>query len=146
MRCPPAQSTTSTDAAGEMEQLAHWDCWGWLGDRTVGLLLSLLLVKETHAHAQHESELHGRHEESDVSQTRIFLQTSLRDCDLSSITQAGFVNNLNDGTAWGLFPVFFAAAGMSLERIGWLAAIYPATWGSSSCGRDTCPTAWAGSG
>ena len=35
MRCPPAQSTTSTDAAGEMEQLAHWDCWGWLGDRTV---------------------------------------------------------------------------------------------------------------
>ena len=95
----------------------------------LGLLLSVLLVKETHGHTQHESELHGRQEEPAVSQTQIFLQTSFRDRDLSSITQAGFVNNLNDGMAWGLFPVFFAAAGMSLERIGWLAAIYPATWG-----------------
>ncbi len=100
-----------------------------VGYVVLGLLLSLLLVKETHGHAQHESDLHGRHEESAVSQTQIFLQTSFRNRDLSSVTQAGFVNNLNDGMAWGLFPVFFAAAGMGLERIGWLAAIYPATWG-----------------
>ena len=45
------------------------------------------------------------------------------------MTLAGFVNNLNDGMAWGLFPLFFAAAGMSLGQIGWLAAIYPAVWG-----------------
>ncbi len=100
-----------------------------VGYVVLGLLLSLLLVKETHGHAQHESDLRGRHEGSAVSQTQIFLQTSFRNRELSSITQAGFVNNLNDGMAWGLFPVFFAAAGMGLERIGWLAAIYPATWG-----------------
>jgi MFS family permease len=39
------------------------------------------------------------------------------------------VNNLNDGMAWGLFPLFFAMAGMNLRQIGWLAAIYPAVWG-----------------
>jgi len=39
------------------------------------------------------------------------------------------VNNLNDGMAWGLFPLFFASAGMNLKQIGWLAAIYPAVWG-----------------
>jgi MFS family permease len=45
------------------------------------------------------------------------------------VSQAGLVNNLNDGMAWGLFPLFFAGAGMSLEEIGWLAAIYPGVWG-----------------
>jgi MFS family permease len=59
----------------------------------------------------------------------VFLDTSFRDRNLSSISQAGLVNNLNDGMAWGLFPLFFAAAGMSLRQIGWLAAIYPAVWG-----------------
>ena len=49
--------------------------------------------------------------------------------NLSSVSQAGLVNNLNDGMAWGLFPLFFAAARMDLGQIGWLAAIYPATWG-----------------
>jgi MFS family permease len=51
------------------------------------------------------------------------------DRNLSSACQAGLVNNLNDGMAWGLFPVFFAAAHMTLDQIGVLAAIYPATWG-----------------
>ncbi|MGH8135274.1 MAG: MFS transporter, partial [Steroidobacteraceae bacterium] len=51
------------------------------------------------------------------------------DRNLSSASQAGLVNNLNDGMAWGLFPLFFAAAGMGLEQIGTLAAIYPMTWG-----------------
>jgi MFS family permease len=58
----------------------------------------------------------------------VFWRTTLRDPNLSTITQAGLVNNLNDGMAWGLFPVFFAAAELSIERIGVLAAIYPATW------------------
>jgi MFS family permease len=47
---------------------------------------------------------------------------------LSSVSQAGLVNNLNDGMAWGLFPLWFAAAQMSLDQIGVIAAIYPATW------------------
>jgi MFS family permease len=54
---------------------------------------------------------------------------TLHDKNLSSVTQAGLVNNLNDGMAWGLFPLFFAAANLDLARIGTLAAIYPGTWG-----------------
>jgi MFS family permease len=63
------------------------------------------------------------------TQGRIFVRTTLTDPTLSSATQAGLVNNLNDGMAWGLFPVVFAAAGMSFREIGALAAIYPAVWG-----------------
>jgi MFS family permease len=59
----------------------------------------------------------------------VFVRTSFTDRALSSVSQAGLVNNLNDGMAWGLFPLFFAGAGMSLEQIGWLAAIYPGVWG-----------------
>ena len=59
----------------------------------------------------------------------MFWLTTLKDRNLSSISQAGLVNNLNDGMAWGVFPLFFAAAHMDLEQIGTLAAVYPATWG-----------------
>lgn len=62
-------------------------------------------------------------------QRAIFWQTSVRDPNLSSISQAGLVNNLNDGMAWGLFPFVFAGAGMTLTQIGTLAAIYPTVWG-----------------
>jgi MFS family permease len=58
----------------------------------------------------------------------VFWRTTFRDRDLSSVTQAGLVNNLNDGMAWGLFPMVFAAAGLSLAQIGTLAALYPAVW------------------
>jgi MFS family permease len=57
------------------------------------------------------------------------MRTTLRDRNLSSVTQAGLVNNLNDGMAWGLFPIVFAVAGMNLAQIGVLAALYPAIWG-----------------
>jgi MFS family permease len=63
------------------------------------------------------------------TQREVFWQTSLLDKNLSSVSQAGLVNNLNDGMAWGLFPLVFAAAKMDLAQIGTLAAIYPATWG-----------------
>jgi MFS family permease len=59
----------------------------------------------------------------------VFWRTTLLDRNLSSVSQAGLVNNLNDGMAWGLFPLVFAAAGLSLSTIGALAAVYPATWG-----------------
>ena len=95
-----------------------------------GLALSALLVRETHAHAHHEAKNHAAPLPAGApSQREIFLRTSFLDRELSSISQAGLVNNLNDGMAWGLFPLFYAAAGLSLERIAWLAAIYPAVWG-----------------
>jgi MFS family permease len=96
----------------------------------VGLLLSVLLVRETAHHVAHESKLHGELASHDrPTQREIFWRTTLTDRDLSSVSQAGLVNNLNDGMAWGLFPLFFIAAGMNLEQIGTLAAVYPATWG-----------------
>jgi MFS family permease len=94
-----------------------------------GLLLSVLAVRETQRHARHEAALRPASElVESPSQATIFWRVTLRDRNLSSISQAGLVNNLNDGMAWGLFPLTFAAAGMSLMQIGWLAAIYPAVW------------------
>jgi len=96
----------------------------------LGLLLSITLVKETKGHAAHEATLGVAADNAEMpSQREIFWRTSIKDKNLSSISQAGLVNNLNDGMAWGLFPLVFAAAGMSLVQIGWLAAIYPAVWG-----------------
>jgi len=95
-----------------------------------GLLLSILLVRETTHHVAHESRLHGELASHELpSQREIFWRTTLTDRNLSSVSQAGLVNNLNDGMAWGLFPLFFVAAGMNLQQIGTLAAVYPATWG-----------------
>lgn len=31
--------------------------------------------------------------------------------------------------AWGLFPIFFISAGLSVPQVGMLVAIYPASWG-----------------
>lgn len=94
-----------------------------------GGLLSWLAVRETRHHVQHEVKLQPQRPDDAPDQAEIFRRTSLTDPDLSSVSQAGLVNNLNDGMAWGLFPLVFAAAGLSLERIGVLAAIYPAVWG-----------------
>ncbi|QDG66796.1 MFS transporter [Pseudarthrobacter sp. NIBRBAC000502772] len=60
----------------------------------------------------------------------VFILTSFRDRSLSSVCHAGMVNNLNDGLAWGLFPVLFASAGLAVDSIGILAAAYPAVWGA----------------
>lgn len=98
----------------------------------LGTGLSLLLVRETHDHAHAEEVALGADPAQAVASvtTRdVFALTSWRDPSLSAASQAGLVNNLNDGLAWGLFPVLFAAAGLSLSQIGWLAAIYPAVWG-----------------
>lgn len=91
-----------------------------------GLALSALVVKETHGHAKHEMKYH---EVASLSQREVFIRTSFSDRNLMSISQAGLVNNLNDGMVWGLFPIIFAAHGMNLAQVGWLAAIYPAVWG-----------------
>ncbi|MFY9511024.1 MAG: MFS transporter [Rubrivivax sp.] len=94
-----------------------------------GGLLSWLLVRETRHHVAHEARLQMQQAVPRPSEAEIFKRTSLSDRNLSSVSQAGLVNNLNDGLAWGLFPLVFAAAGLSLERIGMLAALYPAVWG-----------------
>ena len=101
-----------------------------VGFVAAGLLLSLLAVRETRHHVGLESDLAGELPPEGLPSPReVFWRTTLLDRDLSSVTQAGLVNNLNDGMAWGLFPIFFAAAGMTLDEIGALSAIYPATWG-----------------
>ncbi|MES2639617.1 MAG: MFS transporter [Myxococcota bacterium] len=98
----------------------------------LGLGLSTFLVRETLHHVRHEASLAGAlPPEGLPSQREVFWRTTLFDRDLSSVTQAGLVNNLNDGMAWGLFPLLFAAAGLGLADIGWLAALYPAVWGLS---------------
>ena len=71
----------------------------------------------------------GKPLDRQVSDRQVFLLTSMREPALSSAAQAGLVNNLNDGLAWGIFPVLFTAAGLSLDRTGILVALYPAVWG-----------------
>ena len=102
----------------------------------LGVGLSAVLVKETHAHAQLESTRFvttattgAAGYNRDLTTKDVFTLTSFRDKALSSCSQAGLVNNLNDGLAWGLFPIYFANNGLSIGRIGILAALYPAIWG-----------------
>jgi MFS family permease len=103
----------------------------------LGLGLSTLAVTETREHARLEAATHiaradGRHEHlhRELANRQVFVQTSFREPALSSACQAGLVNNLNDGLAWGLFPILFAAAGLSVAKIGLLAALYPGVWGA----------------
>ena len=105
----------------------------------LGLGLSVLFVRETRGHAQHEATLHslktahasdGEAVDRLPSTREIFMLTTFREKALSSCSQAGLVNNLNDGLAWGVFPIVFANAGLSIGRVGILAAIYPAVWGA----------------
>ena len=99
----------------------------------LGLLLSAFFVKETREYALQEGQLIGR-QDSDrktgsPSFAQILLVTSWKDRALFSCSQAGMINNLNDGMAWGLFPLLFASSGLAVGKIGFLAAVYPATWG-----------------
>ncbi len=94
-----------------------------------GLFLSIFLVKETKDHVHHEVKFQHGELLNLVSQKEIFIKTSFADKNLSSVTQAGFINNLNDGMAWGLFPMLYASLNFDLKAIGILAAIYPASWG-----------------
>ncbi|MFI2371873.1 MFS transporter [Streptomyces sp. NPDC018833] len=98
----------------------------------LGLGLSVLVVRETREHARAEAALHPVQDVAVTGLTtgQIAKRTSLTDKALSAASQAGMVNNLNDALAWGLFPLLFATHGLSIGRIGALAAIYPAVWGA----------------
>jgi MFS family permease len=100
-----------------------------VGFVAVGLVLSVFAVRETRGHAAHEAALAAATPGARPSPREIFLRTSFTDRNLSTVSQAGLVNNLNDGMAWGLFPLFYASAGLSLEQIASLAALYLAVWG-----------------
>jgi MFS family permease len=113
-----------------------------------GLILSIFFVRESQGYAHHEAALLARQssqtQESAQQNTvqtaqrpaipsfkEIFLITSWKDRNLFSASQAGLVNNLNDGLAWGLLPLFFAAGGLGIAQIGLLAGIYPGVWGTT---------------
>jgi MFS family permease len=100
-----------------------------VGFVVLGLVSSALFVRETVGHVRIEAGQHGGASGERPTGSDVFWRTTLRDRNLSSVTQAGLVNNLNDGMAWGLFPLVFMAAGMSLAEVGLLAAIYPTVWG-----------------
>jgi len=99
-----------------------------IGYAIAGLLLSAALVRDTREHVALERRQHPRIE-NPLSFGEVFLRTSLTDRNLFAASQAGLVNNLNDGMSWGIFPLFFAAAGLGVERIGILKGVYPAIWG-----------------
>ena len=103
-----------------------------VGFAVLGLILSLTLVRETRDHADLEARQTEKPEGEPAdgpSGREVFVRTSLTDRDLSSASQAGLVNNLNDGMAWGLLPLYFATAGLSIAQISLLAAVYPGVWG-----------------
>ena len=90
----------------------------------LGLVVSIFFIKDTKHHVAKET----------ISNTiprlkNIFWDTTWKDKNLGSVTQAGLINNLNDGMAWGIFPILFAIKGFTIAEIGIVAAIYPAVWG-----------------
>ena len=95
-----------------------------IGMAIIGLLMSLLFVKDTSKHVQLEAT------SSNIPKLKnLFWETTWSHKNLGSITQAGLVNNLNDGMVWGLFPLLLIAKGFNLHEIGIIVATYPAVWG-----------------
>jgi MFS family permease len=99
-----------------------------LGYAVIGTALSVLLVRDTRAHVRLEARASSE-AVVPISFGEVFALTSWRRRNLFAASQAGLVNNLNDGMSWGIFPLFFAAYGLGVERIGLLKAVYPAIWG-----------------
>src|SRR5262249_6548266 len=99
----------------------------------LGLGLSTTVVRESQGHARLEAARHvatAEHLRGNLSTGQVAVLTSFRERALSAACQAGMVNNLNDGLAWGLFPILFARHGLSVGQIGALAALYPGVWGA----------------
>jgi MFS family permease len=99
-----------------------------IGYAVLGLALSVLLVRDTREHVRLEISRHAAPTET-LRFWEIFRRASFGDRNLFAASQAGLVNNLNDGMSWGIFPLFFAGFGLGVERIGILKAIYPIVWG-----------------
>lgn len=115
----------------------------------LGLGVSSIFVRETREYARAEAASHqarpdGRHDHlhDQLTNGQVFVQTSFKEPALSAASQEGMVNNLNDGLAWGLFPVLFLASGLSIPEIGILAAVYPAVWGVAQLGTGALSDRW----
>lgn len=131
----------------------------------IGLLLSVFFVRETQGHVRLESR--QRHREAARSAEaslqpvpdspgqvaasddaarpslgQVFTLTSWRNQDLFACSQAGLVNNLNDGLAWGLLPIFFTHAGLGVQRVAVIAAAYPLSWGLLQLGTGALSDRW----
>jgi MFS family permease len=101
---------------------------------TAGFLLSVAFVRESRQHAEAEARMQtGKR----YSFREVFSRTSWRDRTLFSISQAGMVNNLNDGMAWGLLPLYYVSHGLAIRDVAVLSAIYPAVWGVSQLATGT---------
>lgn len=95
-----------------------------IGISVVGLIMSYLFIKDTRSFVTIEKEV------NDTSLLQnIFLDTTFKNKTLSSVTQAGLVNNLNDGMIWGLLPVMLLDINYDAQEIGIIAAVYPTVWG-----------------
>jgi hypothetical protein len=112
-----------------------------IGLAAAGLLVSWATVRETHGHARAEGDASGDGSRA-VPFGEAFSRTSWRDRSLCSCSQAGLINNVNDSMAWGLLPLYFAAAGLDLGRIGLLTGIYPAVWGASQLATGALSDRW----
>ncbi len=98
----------------------------------VGLVLSAVVVRDTSAHAAREAQLHdddGGPNQAEPRTSWVVAETSWRNRTLFGASQAGLVNNLNDGMSWAVFPVLFANLGVGIADIGLIKAVYPAIWG-----------------
>lgn len=98
---------------------------------SLGLALSVFLIRDTAAFVRTEAKTLIPTTEERTSLGRSFAEATWRRPYLVGASQAGFVNNLNDGLAWGIFPLFFISRGLGLERIAVLAALYPLIWGAA---------------
>ena len=111
----------------------------------LGLGLSTLFVRETRGHARHEAATHVTAPgdlRGGLTTRQVFVLASVKEKALSAASQAGLVNNLNDGLAWGIFPLLFARGGLSVGRIGVLAALYPAVWGFGQLATGALSDRW----
>jgi MFS family permease len=116
-----------------------------IGYAFAGALLSILLVRDTRDHVRLEVS-GGQVEAAPIGFREVFALTSFRDRNLFAASQAGLVNNLNDGMSWGIFPLYFAAFGLGVERIGILKAVYPAAWGVLQIATGTLSDRWGRKG
>jgi len=99
----------------------------------VGISLSFFVIKDTRKHAQLEATQTQKTTSGEAAHRPdllwVFKETSIKNKNLFSISQAGLINNLNDGMSWGVFPLLFTSMGVGLEGVGWIKAIYPVVWG-----------------
>jgi MFS family permease len=116
-----------------------------IGYALAGTVLSILLVRDTRDHVRLEASTSSAKTTS-LTFKEVFALTSFRDRNLFAASQAGLVNNLNDGMSWGIFPLFFAGFGLGVERIGILKAVYPATWGVLQIVTGTLSDHWGRKG